>query len=106
LQRIDTNAAGPIIGSPSDPVVLPAAPAPSQEAVYAFADAPASPGAPPARQAPASAAQIPLKNFLREQELAYLNRALTQAGGDKEKAAEMLGISLATLYRKMAGETE
>jgi DNA-binding NtrC family response regulator len=44
----------------------------------------------------------PLKSFLREQELAYLNRALACTGGDKDKAAEMLGVSLATLYRKLA----
>jgi DNA-binding NtrC family response regulator len=46
----------------------------------------------------------PLKTFMREQELAHLNRALEQSGGDKEKAAILLGISLATLYRKLAGE--
>ena len=46
----------------------------------------------------------PLKNFLREQELNYLQRALAQTGGDKEKAAELLGISLATLHRKLAGD--
>ena len=45
-----------------------------------------------------------LKDFLRDQELAYLNRALAMANGDKEKAAEILGISLATLYRKLAEE--
>lgn len=43
-----------------------------------------------------------LKTFLRDQEAGYLHRALAQTGGDKEKAAEMLGISLATLYRKLA----
>ena len=47
-----------------------------------------------------------LKNFLRDQEIAYLNRALEQAGGDKEQAALALGVSLATLYRKLAGEGE
>ena len=43
-----------------------------------------------------------LKTFLRDQEVTHLNRALAFCGGDKEKAAEMLGISLATLYRKLA----
>ena len=43
-----------------------------------------------------------LKDFLREQELHYLNRTLAMTGGDKEKAASLLGISLATLYRKLA----
>src|SRR5437899_213799 len=45
----------------------------------------------------------PLKDFLREQEVTYLNRTLAQTGGDKEKAAALLGISLATLYRKLSG---
>ncbi len=43
-----------------------------------------------------------LKDFLREQEISYLNRVLAQMGGDKEKAALHLGISLATLYRKLS----
>ncbi|MFO1475187.1 MAG: sigma-54 dependent transcriptional regulator [Verrucomicrobiota bacterium] len=45
-----------------------------------------------------------LKNFLRDQEILHLNRALEMSGGDKEKAALLLGVSLATLYRKLAGE--
>ena len=45
-----------------------------------------------------------LKDYLRDQELAYLNRALAQTGGDKERAAQMLGVSLATLYRKLSEE--
>jgi two-component system response regulator AtoC len=44
----------------------------------------------------------PLKTFMREQEVAFLHRVLAQTGGDKEKAAKMLDISLATLYRKLS----
>jgi DNA-binding NtrC family response regulator len=45
-----------------------------------------------------------LRDFLHEQELTYVNRALAQTGGDKEKAAELLGVSVATIYRKLAEE--
>jgi DNA-binding NtrC family response regulator len=44
----------------------------------------------------------PLKDYIRHQEVAYLQRVLALVGGNKEKAAERLGISLATLYRKLA----
>jgi len=47
---------------------------------------------------------LPLKTFLHQQEAAYVNRILDQCGGDKEQAALLLGVSLATLYRKMPGE--
>ena len=47
---------------------------------------------------------LPLKTYMREQEQAHLNRALQQCGGDKEKAALLLGVSLATLYRKLSEE--
>ncbi|KAF0175720.1 MAG: sigma-54 dependent DNA-binding response regulator [Limisphaerales bacterium] len=43
-----------------------------------------------------------LKDFMRDQESAYIQRAIAQAGGDKEQAARALGVSLATLYRKLA----
>lgn len=69
---------------------------------------PAAPAGTETTKAPAGASGGgsfgPLKDFMREQEQAYLHRVMAQAGGNKEKAAEMLGISLATLYRKMAGE--
>jgi len=45
---------------------------------------------------------MPLKVFLREQEVAHINRALSYANGEKERAAEILGVSLATLYRKLS----
>ena len=44
----------------------------------------------------------PLKTFMREQEVSFLHRVLAQTGGDKEKAAKLLDISLATLYRKLS----
>ncbi|HDL77503.1 MAG TPA: sigma-54-dependent Fis family transcriptional regulator [Lentisphaerae bacterium] len=42
-----------------------------------------------------------LKAFLRAKEKEYLMQVLKQMGGDKEKAAKALNISLATLYRKL-----
>ena len=47
---------------------------------------------------------LPLKAFLLKQEQAHLNRAIHQCGGNKEQAAILLGISIATLYRRLAGE--
>ncbi len=58
-------------------------------------------GTEPGPGSPSSASVQPLKTFLREQEMAHLNRALQECGGDKEQAALMLGISIATLYRKL-----
>ena len=45
-----------------------------------------------------------LKTFMRQQETSYLNRAIQECDGDKEKAALALGISLATLYRKLSDD--
>jgi two-component system response regulator AtoC len=53
---------------------------------------------------PADAPVLPLKAFLRKQEQKHLNRVLEQCGGDKEQAAILLGVSVATLYRKLSGE--
>jgi len=73
------------------------------ESVYPLVN-PAGPGIKPAPSSATARPVEPLKDFLREQELAYLNRALAQTGGDKEKTASLLGISLATLYRKLSGD--
>jgi len=79
---------------------LPAVPASALYPLHAAIDPDNPPDAPKA----GSEDVLPLKTFLREQEQAHLNKALEQCGGDKEKAALLLGISLATLYRKLSGE--
>ncbi len=45
-----------------------------------------------------------LHDFLRDKELEYLEAVICHAGGNRAKAAELLGISRATLYRKLPGE--
>ena len=47
-----------------------------------------------------------LKRYLRDQELAYLQHVLALTNQNKEETAHLLEISLATLYRKLAGEGE
>lgn len=47
-----------------------------------------------------------LKAFLRSKEKEYLGQVLNMVGGDKEKAAKALKISLATLYRKLPEPSE
>lgn len=47
-----------------------------------------------------------LKAFLRNKEKEYLEQVLAHSAGDKEKAAQALKISLATLYRKLPEETD
>jgi DNA-binding NtrC family response regulator len=42
-----------------------------------------------------------LKSFLKAKEQDYIKYVLEQCDGDKEKAAQNLGISLATFYRKI-----
>lgn len=47
-----------------------------------------------------------LKSFLRDKEKEYLQQILKVTGGDKERAAKALKISLATLYRKLPDSQE
>jgi DNA-binding NtrC family response regulator len=42
-----------------------------------------------------------LDDFVREQERAFIEETIKHNGGNREKAAKMLGISMATLYRKL-----
>jgi DNA-binding NtrC family response regulator len=51
-------------------------------------------------------APMELKEFLHQQEVRYIEQAIAAAEGNKDKAAEMLGISMATLYRKLAPPAE
>lgn len=51
---------------------------------------------------PAGVSPFPsLKKHLRDQEIAHIHRAIERSGGDKKKAARLLDVSLATLYRKL-----
>jgi DNA-binding NtrC family response regulator len=47
-----------------------------------------------------------LKGFLRQKEREFLGQVLVSFGGDKEKTAKALKISLATLYRKLPDPVE
>ena len=42
-----------------------------------------------------------LDEFVREQERGYIDETIKHCGGARDKAAKMLGISMATLYRKL-----
>ncbi|MEO8350705.1 MAG: helix-turn-helix domain-containing protein, partial [Chthoniobacteraceae bacterium] len=42
-----------------------------------------------------------LDDYIREQERRYIEETIKFNGGSREKAAKMLGISMATLYRKL-----
>jgi DNA-binding NtrC family response regulator len=77
---------------------LPEVPA---SALYALHPSP-EPGTLPDAGSGSAELLPPLKTFLREQEQAHLNRAIRQCGGDKEQAALLLGISVATMYRRLA----
>jgi DNA-binding NtrC family response regulator len=43
----------------------------------------------------------PLKSYVRHRENEYITHVLKQVGDDKERAAKILKVSLATLYRKI-----
>src|SRR5207248_7109730 len=42
-----------------------------------------------------------LDEYIREQERRYIEETIKHNAGSREKAAKMLGISMATLYRKL-----
>ena len=58
-----------------------------------------------AAAAPPSAVQFPIGTPLEEVERRLIRDTLAHTGGDKSLAAQLLGISTRTIYRKL-GETE
>ena len=82
--------------------VVPSGPRPSDTS---------TPGSAAAGPVPRPAAALPptllsLKKYAHEQELTYIQHVLACTGQDKEAAAQILEVSLATLYRKLSGAGE
>jgi two-component system, NtrC family, response regulator AtoC len=80
-------------------------PSPPEDASYLLRPA-HDPNAPPQTASASAGPVVLLKTFLRQQERLYLNRVLEQVGGDKEQMALLLGVSIATLYRKLSDEDD
>lgn len=92
--------ADPSLGNLDDEAAA-AAPATPAAASYSLKPG-ADPGAPPPTGPVMSQPVVQFKTFMRQQERAYLSRVIEQCGGDKEKAALLVGVSIATLYRKLS----
>jgi DNA-binding NtrC family response regulator len=88
----------------ADTAFIPREPAPTEDNIFPLNFPVSLPNRPHPLSPGSPQAIVPLKDFIRDQEAAYLNTVLAQTGGDKEKAANLLGVSMATLYRKLAGE--
>lgn len=48
----------------------------------------------------------PLDSFIRDQEIRFIQETLDHADGSREQAASLLGVSIATLYRKLGGDNK
>ena len=72
-------------------------------ALYPLQPAPAAGPLPDGEQAGGEPI-LPMKLYLQRQEQVHLNRTIQQCGGSKEQAALLLGISMATLYRRLSGD--
>jgi DNA-binding NtrC family response regulator len=83
-------------------VTLPTVP---DSALYPLQPGP-EPGAAPGAGQAATEELLPMKVFLRQQELAHLNRAIQRCGGNKEQAALQLGMSIATMYRRLSTDAK
>ena len=49
---------------------------------------------------------VGLSDYVRKQEKLFIRETLKYNGGSREKTASMLGVSIATLYRKMGLKLE
>ena len=88
---------------PVAPVVQPIAPEKSSQPIYPVEDTPynpADPQTPAAIRIPENAAIEPLPT-LKDMEREAIEQALDRVGGNRRKAATLLGISTRTLYRKL-----
>jgi two-component system, NtrC family, response regulator AtoC len=80
-------------------------PSPAAASPYSLRPA-ADPNAPSQAAPTMSEPVVVLKAYLRQQERLYLNRVLEQCGGDKEQVALLVGVSIATLYRKLSEDDD
>ena len=90
--------------SSADTAFIPREPVATEDHIFPLNYPVSLPGRPQQLSPGSPQTIVPLKDFIHDQEAAYLNTVLGQTGGDKEKAAQLLGVSMATLYRKLAGE--
>ena len=102
---VERNA--PMVPSSTPPaapaVVQPVKPEESSQPIYPVEDAPYNPAAPQRSAAiriPENAAIEPLPT-LKDMEREAIEQALDRVGGNRRKAAAILGISTRTLYRKL-----
>lgn len=96
---VERNARPPVAPT----VVQPIAPEESSQPIYPVEDAPyhpADPQRPAAIHLPKNAAIEPLPS-LKDREREAIEQALDRVGGNRRKAATLLGISTRTLYRKL-----
>ena len=96
---VERNAPPPV----EPAVVQPVAPEESSQSIYPAEDAPYNPAdsqRPAAIRIPENAAIEPLPT-LKDMEREAIEEALDRVGGNRRKAAAILGISTRTLYRKL-----
>ena len=96
---VERNAPPPVAPA----VIQPVAPEESSQPIYPVDDAPDNPAAsqrPAAIHIPENAAIEPLPT-LKDREKEAIEQALNRVGGNRRKAAAILGISTRTLYRKL-----